>query len=158
MTTPPDTTPWSPLGSRPMKLVFIAGPYIGDGTTETIERNIREAESYAIALANACIGFFCPHLHTHHFGTKAQADETFYHALDFHFLTHADAVLFTPRWHTSSGAKRERAWAVAKGLPLFYPASPDAIEDIVMWATRAEYRHKLDEPNSESTDIEFDKM
>ena len=44
MTTPPDTTPWSPLGSRPMKIIFIAGPYIGDGKIETIEANIRDAE------------------------------------------------------------------------------------------------------------------
>ena len=124
MTAPTDQTPWLPLGSRPMKIVFIAGPYIGDGRVDTIEANIREAESYAIALANAGIGFFCPHLHTHHFGTKARADETIYHALDFHFLTHADAVLFTPRWHTSSGARRERAWAIAKDLPLFYRIHP----------------------------------
>ncbi|QQR52149.1 hypothetical protein IPG36_06285 [bacterium] len=31
--------PWAPLGSRPMKIVFIAGPYIGDGKIETIEAN-----------------------------------------------------------------------------------------------------------------------
>ena len=35
-----------------MKIVFIAGPYTGDGTFEAIERNIREAEKYQIALAN----------------------------------------------------------------------------------------------------------
>ena len=31
-----------------MKIVFIAGPYSGDGTFEAIERNIREAEKYQI--------------------------------------------------------------------------------------------------------------
>jgi len=43
-----------------MKIVFIAGPYTGDGTFESIERNIREAEKYQIALANKEIGFFAP--------------------------------------------------------------------------------------------------
>jgi hypothetical protein len=127
-----------------MKIVFIAGPYIGDGRAETIEANIREAESFAIALANAHIGFFCPHLHTQHFGAKANAPETFFHALDFQFLSYADAVLLTPRWRTSSGASREREWAIAKGLPLFYPKSPADVKDVSAWATHAEYRH---EPN-----------
>jgi predicted methyltransferase MtxX (methanogen marker protein 4) len=57
---------WARLTENPLKIVVIAGPYIGDGRLETIERNIREAELYAVALANRGIGFFCPHLHTHH--------------------------------------------------------------------------------------------
>jgi hypothetical protein len=131
---------WARLTEKPLKIVFIAGPYIGDGRVETIERNIREAESYAVALANRGVGFFCPHLHTHHFGTKALAEESFYHALDFHFLTTADAILLTPRWRTSSGARRERAWAFAKGLPMFYPQTPDDMQAITDWNDRAIYR------------------
>jgi hypothetical protein len=135
----PIPSSWAHLSANPLKIVFIAGPYIGDGSIETIESNIREAEAYAIALANHGIGFFCPHLHTHHFGTKANADETFYHQLDFHFLTQADGILLTPRWNTSSGAKRERDWAMAKGLPLFYPKSPEHMNELIAWNDRAAY-------------------
>lgn len=123
-----------------MKIVFIAGPYIGDGRLETIERNIRSAEEYAVALANRRIGFFCPHLHTHHFGSKADADETFYHRLDFHFLMRADGILMMPEWRTSGGARRERDWAIAKGLPVFYPQSPHDMRDIVAWNESAVYK------------------
>ena len=70
-----------------MKIVFIAGPYIGDGTYESIEKNIRKAEKYQIALASQRIGFFCSHNHTEHLGEKgADAPEQFYYELDLHFL------------------------------------------------------------------------
>ena len=64
-----------------MKIVFVAGPYTGDGKVETIERNIREAEKYQIALAEKQIGFFCAHNHTEHFSTKKGvcAPEDFYY-------------------------------------------------------------------------------
>ncbi|MDR3519333.1 MAG: DUF1937 family protein [Candidatus Pacebacteria bacterium] len=120
-----------------MKIIFIAGAYIGDGKSETIEHNIREAEKYAIALANERIGFFCPHKHTEHFSSegKATAPEEFYYDLDFHFLTHiADAVLVVPGWENSNGTKRELAWVNEKGMKIFYPKDPTDIEDVVNWA------------------------
>lgn len=119
-----------------MKIVFIAGPYTGNGTTESIERNIREAEKYQIALANKEIGFFCPHNHTEHFGQKgATPPEKFYYDLDFEFLTRmADAVLAIPGWENSWGAKREIAWAKEKDMKIFYPKHLKDIEDIINWA------------------------
>lgn len=42
-----------------MKIVFIAGPYFGNGDKSKIQENIRNAERFQIALANAGIGFFC---------------------------------------------------------------------------------------------------
>jgi hypothetical protein len=120
-----------------MKIVFIAGAYIGDGTFEVIERNIREAEKYAIALADKGIGFFSPHKHTEHFnsGKKSIAPEQFYYDLDFYFLMHiADAVLVVPGWESSMGTKKELEWAKEKGMKIFYPKNPTDIEDIIKWA------------------------
>ena len=120
-----------------MKIVFIAGPYTGDGTFESIERNIREAEKYQIALANREIGFFCAHNHTEHFSSKkgATPPESFYYELDFQFLRQvADAVLAMPNWEKSWGAKREVKWAKEKGMKIFYPKNPTDIEEIVDWA------------------------
>jgi hypothetical protein len=120
-----------------MKIIFIAGAYIGDGKTETIEHNIREAEKYAIALADKQVGFFCPHKHTEHFnsGYKSTAPEKFYYDLDFYFLTHiADAVLVVPGWENSNGTKRELEWVKEKGMKIFYPKNPTDIEEIIRWA------------------------
>lgn len=119
-----------------MKIVYIAGPYTGDGSYESIERNIREAEKYQIALANKQVGFFCSHNHTGHFGKKgAKVPEEFYYQLGMQFLRRAaDAVLVLPGWDSSWGAKREVEWAKQNGLPIFYPKDPENIEDVVKWA------------------------
>ena len=122
-----------------MKIIFIAGPYTGDGSYESIEKNIREAEKYQIALANNQIGFFCPHNHTEHFSSKkgAQAPEQFYYDLDFHYLTYvADAVLALPNWEKSWGAKKEIEWAKKKGMKIFYPKDLSDIKDIVEWVNK----------------------
>ena len=119
------------------KIVFIAGPYFGDGTKEVIEKNIRAAEKYQVALANRKIGFFCPHNHTEHFEHKANTGEQFYYDLDFAFLTRmADAVLAIPGWESSNGAKKEVAWAKEHNLPVFYPASPDELGEVEQWAKK----------------------
>lgn len=120
-----------------MKIVFIAGPYTGDGSIEAIERNIREAEKYQIALANNEVGFFCAHNHTEHFSSKkaVKAPEKFYYDLDFHFLTHiADAVLAIPNWEKSYGAKKEVEWAKENGMKIFYPKDSTDISEIINWA------------------------
>ena len=119
-----------------VKIVFVAGPYIGDGSYQTIEKNIREAEKYQIALANQQIGFFCSHNHTEHFSHKgANAPEEFYYQLDLHFLKNiADAVLVVPGWESSFGTKREIATAKEIGLPIFYPKSPQDIDEIIKWS------------------------
>ena len=122
-----------------MKIVFIAGPYTGDGSYESIEKNIREAEKYQIALANNQIGFFCPHNHTEHFGPHkgVTAPEQFYYDLDFEFLMRmADAVLAIPGWENSWGTKREIAWAKKHSMTIFYPKNPSDISEIMAWANK----------------------
>ena len=118
------------------KIIFISGPYTGDGKVTSIEKNIRRAEKYQIALANKEIFHFCPHNHTEHFSSKkgATAPEEFYFKMDFHFLKNvADAVLAVPGWEKSWGARQEIEWAKAEGLPIFYPKNPRDIEDLVRW-------------------------
>jgi len=121
--------------NKKMKIVFIAGPYFGDGDFGKIERNIRKAEEYQVQLANNDIGFFCPHNHTEHFERKAKANEKFYRELDMLMLSIvADAVLAIPGWEISSGAKAEIEWAVANNLKVFYPKSPKDINEVIVWA------------------------
>ena len=118
-----------------MKIVFIAGPYFGNGDKSKIQGNIRNAERYQVALANAGVGFFCPHNHTEHFELKATANEDFYRALDMVFLQKtADAIMAIPGWQTSSGAKAEIEYVRQKGIPVFFPESPDDLGEIIAWA------------------------
>ena len=119
-----------------MKIIYIAGPYIGDGTRESVEKNIREAEKYQLALANKKIGFFCSHNHTEHFttGKGCTSSEDFFYELDFYFLKNiADAVLALPGWEKSNGAKKEVEWAIGNDIPVFYPEHPEDIEKIIIW-------------------------
>ena len=118
-----------------MKIVFIAGPYFGDGKKDNIERNIRNAEKYQIALANAQVGFFCAHNHTEHFQEKATAPEDFYKKMDIRILQEVgDAVLAIPGWESSSGAQAEVAWAKENSRPIFYVDSPENLEEVIKWA------------------------
>lgn len=118
-----------------MKIVCIVGPYFSGGDPEKIEYNIRHAEQYAIALANRGIGFFCPHKHTEHFEVKAKAPESFYYELDMIFLRRVvDALLAIPGWEDSVGAQREVTYAKKHGIPVFYPNSPDDLDEIEKWA------------------------
>lgn len=114
--------------------MYIAGPYFGDGTKEIIEKNIRTAEKYQIALANQRIGFFCSHNHTEHFQEKAKAPEGFYYDLDFHILKNtADAILAIQGWENSRGARKEVEWAKQNNIPIFYLKSINDINEVIKW-------------------------
>jgi hypothetical protein len=104
-------------------LVFIAGPYIGDGTEAVIEANIRQAREVAVKLADFEIPFFCPHTHTAHFQRDAKAPEIFYRELCLRILERAATVLLLlPNWQTSRGTLGEHARAAALGIPIFEDA------------------------------------
>lgn len=118
-----------------MKIVFIAGPYYGGGDLRSIDKNIREAESFAIALANRGVGFFGPHLHTARFELRTIAPEDYYKELDMQMLQRAcDALVAIPGWEKSQGARIEIEWAEKNGRKIFYPKSIDDLEVIVKWA------------------------
>ena len=112
-----------------MKLVFIAGPYFGDGSHEIIKRNISSAQLTAIQLANRRIPFFCPHLHTAHFELKATAPEPFYAELALQILPICGAVVLLPNWEISKGTAREIETAKALNIPIF-----EDIEGVEKWA------------------------
>ena len=100
-------------------LVYIVGPYNAP-SQEGIEQNIRQAEKVAIALAEAGIFFICPHLNTAHFGTKAQADESFYYRLGLKFVDVANVLLVLPGWEKSSGTLGEIERAKLRGKPIYF--------------------------------------
>ncbi len=118
-----------------MKIIFIAGPYYSEGDPEKIKKNIHNAEQYQIALANQRIGFFCPHNHTKNFEQKAEASEEFYREMDILFLQRvADAIIAIPGWENSQGAKEEIKWAKENNLKIFFPTSPNDLQEVIKWA------------------------
>lgn len=116
------------------KMVGIVGPYYGNGVWDVIEENVLGAESVAIALANLGIPFYCAHLHTRHFETKAHASEEFYKRQDMYLLTTAcSAILVLPGWKTSSGTLAEIAEFERLGRRIFY-VEKDCLKEVKKWA------------------------
>jgi hypothetical protein len=111
-----------------LKIVYIAGPYIGNGHYLTVERNIREAEAFAIELTKRRIGFLCPHLNSAHFQIKTDAPASFWYEMDLAILLHCDGIAFSPRWQESSGCKLEMEYAKKNGIQIFYWDELDEIE------------------------------
>jgi hypothetical protein len=122
-----------------MKIVYIAEPLTTgwDGKDrEHIARRIKDAETYGVVLANAGIGFFCPHAHTaFHHEKGSVVPEDYYYELGGEFLKRsADAVLAMPGWENSVGAKFEVELGIKNNLPIFYPKSIDDLDEIIKWA------------------------
>lgn len=100
-----------------MKVVYIAGPFRGKNHWE-IEQNIRRAEALALAVWRAGFAALCPHCNTRFFDGAAQ-DEVWLTG-DLEMLRRCDAVLMTPDWTISAGAKAEREEAIAEGIAVYH--------------------------------------
>lgn len=119
-----------------MKIVFIAGPFNGDGTDEARRKNVEIAKQYANALARHSIGFYCPHIHTMQLmlSEGAPADDSFFRGLNkYYFDSACSGLLLLPGWETSGGAKKELAEAEKRGWPVFKPSSLNDIQNIIDW-------------------------
>lgn len=99
-----------------MKLVYVAGPFRGANSWD-IECNIRRAETLALEvwrLGAACI---CPHTNTRFY--QGAAEDSVWLDGDLEMLKRCDAVMLTPDWMKSSGAKAEVEFARNHGIRIF---------------------------------------
>lgn len=104
-----------------MKIVYIAGPYGDAGGYLSIDRNIAQAREIAAMLAEARIGYICPHLNAAHMEAIVPGVPVdFWYELDEELLRRADGIVLLPGWRDSNGTKREIAIARSLGLPFFY--------------------------------------
>ena len=99
-----------------MKVVYIAGPFRGPNAWE-IEQNIRRAEALALDVWRLGAAVLCPHTNTRFF--QGAADDRVWLDGDLELLARCDAVMLTPDWTRSSGARAEVAFAQARGIPVF---------------------------------------
>lgn len=100
-----------------MKVVYIAGPYRGPDAYE-IHRNICRAEELALGAWRMGVAAICPHLNSAHF-QGAAPDEVWLEG-DLEILRRCDAVLVTPDWERSVGARAEVAEATSRGIPVLF--------------------------------------
>ena len=100
-----------------MKVVYVAGPFRGPNSWE-IEQNIRRAEALSLEVWRAGAAALCPHTNTRFF--QGAADDSVWLDGDLELLARCDAILMTPDWQRSSGARAEYDFAKARGIPVFY--------------------------------------
>lgn len=103
------------------KLVYIAGPFRAkpDPLNQYVQKkNIDEAADLALEVWKLGAVAVCPHLNTAPF-QGALPDEVWLDG-DLTLMRRCDAVLMTPRWHESEGARVERDVALEHGVPVFY--------------------------------------
>lgn len=108
-----------------MRLIYVAGPFRGDNAWE-IENNIRRAESLELQVWRLGAAAICPHTNTRFF-SGAAPDEVWLTG-DLEILRRCDAIITTPDWQLSSGARTEVAFAYANGIPVF-----NDTEDLQEW-------------------------
>lgn len=99
-----------------MKVIYVAGPFRGKDSWE-MECNIRRAETLALEVWRLGAAALCPHINTRFF-QHTLPDEVWMDG-DLEMLRRCDAVLVTPDWERSAGAKTEVAEAKAKKIPVF---------------------------------------
>lgn len=99
-----------------MKVIYIAGPYRGANNWE-IHQNVNRASALALEVWKLGHAALCPHANTAHFQFACE-DKVFLDG-DLELLKRCDAVLLTPDWMKSEGAKAEATFADDNDLPVF---------------------------------------
>src|SRR3990167_526080 len=113
-----------------MKVIYIAGPFRGPNSWE-IEQNIRRAEGLALEVWKAGAAAICPHANTRFYQGAAQ-DEVWLRG-DLEILRRCDAVLMTPDWQQSTGAREEHEFARQHRIAIFY-----ALDVLINWLAASE--------------------
>ena len=122
-----------------MKLVYIAGPFRamsayanGHQDMFAVQENIMAAMKLGLEVARMPGAFpVIPHANTMFF-TGAAPDHVWLDG-DIELLRRCDAILMTPHWQRSSGARAEEKLAREIGLPVFFTA-----DDMRAWLAQPE--------------------
>jgi len=112
-----------------MKVVYIAGPYRG-GTPWDVECNIRRAEELSLRVALMGAMPLCPHTMFRYF--DKQSTDVFWLKGTLELLRRCDAVVFTPNWKDSEGARHEYEEAQERNIPRFFDELP-GIDCLEIW-------------------------
>ena len=94
--------------------VYLAGP-ISAKDGYSIEDNVAAALKVYFDLVRRRIACFCPQLCAGYPSAFSDVEYETWLAYDFAIIDCCTHVLLLPRWDTSSGAVRERAYAIKTG-------------------------------------------
>lgn len=116
-----------------MKLVYVAGPFRaitakGKNNCWQVQRNIMAAMELALEVWKTGHAALCPHANTMFFQDADGIVDDVWLEGDLEMLRRCDAVLVTPDWQRSSGARAEVAKASEWGIPVFFN-----IEQLKAW-------------------------
>lgn len=116
-----------------MKVIYVAGPFRSPSTHCPghqdhwgIQQNIMRAMALALDVWRLGAAAVCPHGNT--FCFQHSAPDDVWLEGDLEIMRRCDAVIMTPDWERSAGARAERETAIAHGLPVFY-----GIDDLQEW-------------------------
>lgn len=99
-----------------MRVIYIAGKFTAP-TAWAIAENIRHAERWGLEVAQLGAMPLIPHANTAHFHGLKSAE--FWYAGTLALLAKCDGALLIPGWHESMGARAEKEFAEARGIPVF---------------------------------------
>ena len=105
------------MSSAYIKVVYVAGPFRGASAWE-IEQNIRRAEELALEAWKTGVAVICPHINTRFF--QGAAPDNIWLEGDLELVRRSNAVLTTPDWQRSIGARKEVDLANELKLPVFH--------------------------------------
>ena len=115
-----------------MKVVYVAGPFRAASTFVpghqdmfAVQQNVMRAMELSLEVWRLGAVAVCPHSNTMFF--TGSAEDKVWLDGDLELLARCDAVLMTPDWAKSSGARAEEAFAKKKGVPVFYKL--DSVRD-----------------------------
>jgi len=103
-----------------MKVIYVAGPYKGDGSEWAIHQNIEQAKNKARELWKHGWAVICPHANTSFFGGLGEHDRELWLKGDLELLRRCDAIYMLRDWIHSEGAKAEHKLAKELGLEIYY--------------------------------------
>jgi len=115
-----------------MKIIFIAGPFRGDGSMEVKEKNIQLARKFVHLFIKNDIPFYSPHLNIDQEMAFLKIDKSkLAWEVNAEFLRRCDALAVLPGWEISNGTKKEIENATKRSLPIFYLEKEESINEII---------------------------
>jgi hypothetical protein len=100
-----------------VKVVYVAGPFRGP-TPWDVAENVRQAERLGLEVARLGAMPLIPHANTSLF--DGQLSAKFWLDGTLELLRRSDAMILTPDWEQSSGARAEFKDALERRQPVFY--------------------------------------
>lgn len=99
-----------------IRVVYIAGPF-RDVTPWAVEQHVRVAEALSFLVASVGAMPLCPHTNTRF--SHGTLTEQFWLDGTLELMSRCDAVILTPDWQTSEGARAEVVKARQLNIPVF---------------------------------------